>query len=430
MRGVSAAGIPVMGIGHNAHLAWGFTSGLSDNNDLYADRTVGDAEHYRYKGATRAMSCRDERFDFHAPATDLPDLILSPGRLSGSRTERICRTVHGPVQERSGGIAYARRYAVWGRELETLVGLSELNDASSVKAADKALLNVTWNENVMAADDRGHIGYWHPGLHPLRPRGWDERLPYPGTGEAEWRGFLPRRKDPYVIDPRQGYLFNWNNVPSLSWTSGDGEARERQTGPFHRARLLKLLVGRVARHPSYAASTAIDRTSGTTAQQRPFFGKQLRRARKGANPQAAAVIDTLLGWDGNYDRTDSRGTVAAGVAAWEEFKARAQAISLFALVHHAPGPGTLDLAGKPGTSHEFDISNGEAYALRTLSPSALRLAAERTDQALTARFGSGTPSAWREPRKMYDVAVQGAANKPDLPFYDRGTWQQTVALGP
>jgi hypothetical protein len=29
---------------------------------------------------------------------------------------------------------------------------------------------------------------------------------------------------------------------------------------------------------------------------------------------------------------------------------------------------------------------------------------------------------------MYDVTVQGVAPKPALPFYDRGTWQQTVQL--
>ena len=49
------------------------------------------------------------------------------------------------------------------------MGLSALNDATSVRAADRALLGVTWNENVIAVDDRGNIGYWHPGLHPLRP---------------------------------------------------------------------------------------------------------------------------------------------------------------------------------------------------------------------------------------------------------------------
>jgi len=434
IRGVSAAGVPVMGIGHNDHLAWGLTSGLSDVNDLYAESTSGGAESYRYKGSVRKMDCRDERFDFRAPpptgASALTNLITSPSKVSGSKTERICRTVHGPVQSRVGGTAYARRYTLWNRELETLVGLSELNDATTVEAAGKALLGVTWNENVLASDDRGGIGFWHPGLHPLRPLGYDERLPYPGTGEAEWRGLLPRSQTPHVINPRQGYLFNWNNVPSLGWTAGDAEARERQAGPYHRARYLKLLVSRVAKQPSYEASRAIDRSSGSTAQQRPLFGRHLLRARSGANPAAASVLDTLLGWDGSYIRTASDGTVPAGVATWEEFKARAQAIALFSFTKHGPGPGTIDLAGKPGKSHMFDISNGEAYALRTLSPSALRLAAERTQAALTARFGSSTPSAWREQRRMYEVTAQGAADTPKLPFFDRGTWQQSVGLGP
>ena len=429
MRGVSAAGIPVMGIGHNGRLAWGFTSGLSDEDDLYAETLTG-TETYRHKGASRSMDCRNERFDFRAQLTDLPDLVGTPSRLSGTRTERICRTLHGPVQERAGGTAYARRYAIWGRELETLVGLSALNDAKTVRQADAALQGVTWNENVMAADDRGDIGFWHPGLHPLRPKGYDERLPYPGTGEAEWRGLLDRRKTPRVINPRQGYLFNWNNVPSAAWTAGDSEATERLAGPYHRSMFLRRLVARVARKPSYAASRAIDRTSGSTAQQRPLFGKRLRLARQGATGGAATVLDTLIGWDGSYTRTDARGTVPAGVATWEEFKDRAEAVALFALTKRSPGPGTVSLAGTPGKSHEFDISNGEAYALRTLSPSALRLAAERTHAQLTKRFGSPSPSAWREPRRMYDVQIQGAADKPQLPFFDRGTWQQSVGLGP
>ena len=74
------------------------------------------------------------------------------------------------MQVRAGGVAYARRYAIWGRELETLVGLTALNDARTVRDVDRAMLEVTWNENVIAADDRGNIGYWHPGLHPLRPK--------------------------------------------------------------------------------------------------------------------------------------------------------------------------------------------------------------------------------------------------------------------
>ena len=175
-----------------------------------------------------------------------------------------------------------------------------------MRQADAALQGVTWNENVIAADERGNIGYWHPGLHPLRPTNYDERLPYPGTGEAEWRGLLDRRKTPHVINPRQGYLFNWNNVPSAGWTTGDSEAPERLAGPYHRSAFLPA-PGRRGWPRSRATPPRAPSTgrSGTTAQQRPLFGKRLRRARKGATGGGAAVLDTLLGWDGNYDRTDA-----------------------------------------------------------------------------------------------------------------------------
>jgi hypothetical protein len=49
---------------------------------------------------------------------------------------------------------------------------------------------------------------------------------------------------------------------------------------------------------------------------------------------------------------------------------------------------------------------------------------------LERRFGSTDPAAWREPRRLYDVEVQGVAEKPRLEFFDRGTWSQAVELGP
>ena len=81
-------------------------------------------EAYRFRGRTERMSCRNERFTFRASPTDLPDLVLQPSKIAGARTERICRTRHGPVQARGGGRAYARRYAMWDREIETLAGLA------------------------------------------------------------------------------------------------------------------------------------------------------------------------------------------------------------------------------------------------------------------------------------------------------------------
>ena len=123
--------------------------------------------------------------------------------------------------------------------MQTFVGLAALNAASSVAQAGAAARQLTWNENLLVADDGGHIGWWHPGLLPLRPKRWDERLPLPGTGEAEWRGLLPVKARPKVIDPPQGYLGNWNNLPSVGWTNGDAPAQETNEGDLHRGAFLQ-----------------------------------------------------------------------------------------------------------------------------------------------------------------------------------------------
>jgi len=430
VRGVTAAGVPLVAIGHNGRVAWGYTSGLSDEDDLYAEQVVGGApaERYRFNGEERQMECRDEVFKYQSPPTDLlsfPEKVPS----AGSKTVRVCRTVHGPVEVRAGGTAYARRYAIWGREIETLEGLTELTEANTIHDVDRALQKVTWNENIIAADSAGNIGYWHPGLHPLRPLGYDERLPYPGTGEAEWRGLLDRRRTPHVINPKQGWVANWNNVPSEGWTAGDSEASERNTGLWHRATWLMWLVGDLAKAPTWENAEKTIIASGTIAQQRPLFGPRLRKARRGARGRAADILEALIRWNGSYHTVDERGTVDPGVAIWEQYKDEVERIALERL--GAPAATVKDVAGSPGSSHAFDISNGEAYGLRTLLVRGYREAAEATFAELSKRFKTEDIARWREPRKLYEVSAQGAAATPEnFPFFDRGTWEQLIELSP
>ncbi|MBA2505682.1 MAG: penicillin acylase family protein, partial [Thermoleophilaceae bacterium] len=49
VRGFTAPGVPVIGLGHNGKVAWGLTSGLSDEDDLYAEELKGE-ESYEFKG--------------------------------------------------------------------------------------------------------------------------------------------------------------------------------------------------------------------------------------------------------------------------------------------------------------------------------------------------------------------------------------------
>ncbi len=123
------------------------------------------------------------------------------------------------------------------------------------------------------------------------------------------------------------------------------------------------------------------------------------------------------------DRRERHGR--SGVAAWQALKTAITSQALAPLGSSASSFGV-------GTSneHEFDISDGTAYAFRRSTPAQWRAAAATAFDALAAKFGSGDPAAWREPRRMYEMAAQGAGQPPPMPFFDRGTWEQILELGP
>ncbi|HET8980788.1 MAG TPA: hypothetical protein VFN87_21730, partial [Solirubrobacteraceae bacterium] len=85
--------------------------------------------------------------------------------------------------------------------------------------------------------------------------------------------------------------------------------------------------------------------------------------------------------------------------------------------------------GQPNDEHVFDVSLGQAYALRAEGLAGWRRAAQATYRALTTRFHSTNPSTWREPRAMFPQSALGAEQPPPMPFFDRGTFEQVIELG-
>ena len=120
-------------------------------------------------------------------------------------------------------------------------------------------------------------------------------------------------------------------------------------------------------------------------------------------------------------------TVHPGVATWLAFKDSAMRLRLGGLA-----PGATDLVeGGQSTSHEFDITNLQAFALLNLSSRGYRQAAELAFKTLSERFGTADPAQWRDPIKLYKPSSQGAGTFPTpFPFFDRGTFQQVIELGP
>ena len=269
---------------------------------------------------------------------------------------------------------------------------------------------VTWNENVMAADDKGNIGYWHPGLIQLKPRGWDERLPYPGTGEAEWRGFLAPDQRPQVVNPQAGLPVQLEQRAVGRLDAGrrpGARAAGRAASTARRGS-----AGPSRRRTAAAAATTRARAStswpGTIAQQRPLATRDLRRARRGARTEAATVLDTLLRWNGSYHAVRRERHGRPGRRDLGGVQVRPPSASRSA---GCPKQAEL-LDGGKGTSHAFDASNGDAYALRTLTPRGYRQAAKLAFIELSRRFGSGDPATWREPRRLYEPSAQGAGIVP------------------
>jgi len=83
--------------------------------------------------------------------------------------------------------------------------------------------------------DNRDIAYYVSGLDPVRPSFVDPNLPTWGTGNAEWRGFLPASQHVHQIDPPQGFFDSWNNKPAPLFSASDGEYGY---GPVYRVQML------------------------------------------------------------------------------------------------------------------------------------------------------------------------------------------------
>src|SRR5262249_26941079 len=59
------------------------------------------------------------------------------------------------------------------------------------------------------------------GRLPRRPPRTDPRLPLDGSGTMEWRGIDVPARLPGVVNPRRGFIANWNNKPVMDWSAGE-----------------------------------------------------------------------------------------------------------------------------------------------------------------------------------------------------------------
>ncbi|BDG04971.1 penicillin acylase family protein [Anaeromyxobacter oryzae] len=418
--GMAFAGAPAILIGRNGHVAWTSTTATGDNVDVYAetlcDAGAGPGSGYQFRGACRAYDVRVESIAVRG---------ASPVALT------VARSVHGPVVATADNLAFTEKRAHWLRELETGSAFFGFDRATNLERFERAVGLVVTSHNFLYADRLGNIAYWQAGQVPLRPAGFDPRLPLPGDGSAEWPGGLV--PTPRSVNPPQGWLANWNNKPSLGYPAADDQN-------FGKQGRLREIVARLATNDHVTVDDMRDipkdiaRVKGNGRDSR-FLRPYLLAALDAvppAHPVAPAARAVVASWDQNaFPDAVSSTTIAPGELIFTAWLNRALA-DVFAdelgtsvgdaspnmLLHVLDFAATLESGVPPSR----DYLNGQPWQ-------AVLSAAFDEAVAALATAGGTDPTTWTAPRPetVYTHPVVGEVAR--IPQSNRATYAQIVALG-
>ena len=291
VAGVTLPGAPLTVLGHNNRIAWGFTNGYGDNEDLFVETVDPDnADAYLTRTGPRDFDIREETIRVKN---------ADPVRL------RVRETYHGPVISdvsedaarmagESNVIALASPvFRADDRTVEALYAINRANDWTEFLLA--AAQFHTPQQNLMFASTDGDIGFIAAGRLPLRISG-DGRLPVPGKdGTHDWQGFIPSHELPQAFNPSSGQFVNANNrsvpkdYPHLithDWPP-----------PYRSERILEMLDAKDEHGIDDIAAQQADIRSPVAKRLLPLM---LRFEPRAEGPRRA--LDLLASWDYSMPR--------------------------------------------------------------------------------------------------------------------------------
>ncbi|TAL68053.1 MAG: T9SS type A sorting domain-containing protein [Bacteroidetes bacterium] len=210
--GMITPGLPGIIIGRTEDFCWTFTSGMSDNTDIFIDSTKDNSfSQYWYNGNWN---------DFTVINDTIKELTMSGYNYIPFTHYR---TVHGPVtsQQLNDHYVYSEKMTFWNEELGMLSMLLKIYKAKDIQEFENALKLNTMSFNIFYTGKSNNIKFWHCGKYQDRKDGVDPRLPHKGDGTQEWQGFIHFDDLPQDANPAQNYYVNWNNKPVKWWNNGD-----------------------------------------------------------------------------------------------------------------------------------------------------------------------------------------------------------------
>lgn len=208
VKGATVPGLPLVLLGQNDHVAWGFTTTGSDVQDLFLE-TIDpqDPTHYMTPEGSMPFQTHDEVIHVKG-GTDV--------------TLPVRTTRHGPVMSdvsaemasiSGNGKVVALAFTGLGEHDLTSEAMLHVNHAANAgELLDALHLYQAPPQNIVYADDAGAFGYINAGLVPVRKNG-DGLMPVDGaSGNFDWVATVPFESLPQIANPAAGYVFNANNA--------------------------------------------------------------------------------------------------------------------------------------------------------------------------------------------------------------------------
>ncbi len=297
VAGATMPGLPLVVLGQNRHIAWGFTNTGPDVQDLYLERIDrNDPRRYETPGGWASF----ETFEEEIRVKDAPAV-----RFTARRSR------HGPVLSDLPGLAdglTGEPDANGRRPYVLALRWTALDtDAASTFAAGLAFNHARSVDDFLAASadyvapmqnmvvaDAQRIAMVAAGRVPLRKPENDLRglVPVPGWDpKYDWAGYVPADATPRELDPARGWIATANqriHGPQYPhFITSDWMA------PYRQQRIERLLAARPLHSLDSLAAIQADVLSTATQRLLPW----LRRAHS-IHPLAEPARSELEGFEG------------------------------------------------------------------------------------------------------------------------------------
>jgi penicillin G amidase len=288
IEGGTVAGTPLVIIGRNEKIAWGFTTTTADIEDVFIEKLdPGDANRYATPSGSAAFATRQET------------IVVRNG---APVTITVRSTRHGPViSDTLPGFSPAAGHVLAlqatfldddDRSAEALWDIDRATDWASFRDGLKNLTGPP--QNVVYADTGGTIGFIVPGRIPIRKTG-DGWLPVPGwTGDYDWQGYVPFDALPQATNPATGHFVSANNKIVRDtypyFISRDWDL------PYRAERIEQLLAATPVQSPDASAAIQADTLSLAAQRLVPLMIRIVP-----SNDTAREAIERLQVWDFHMD---------------------------------------------------------------------------------------------------------------------------------